>query len=121
MVRGILFDLDGTLFDRDAAVRGLVIDQHLRFSEALSHIPRDTYLARVLDLDAHGFGDKTAAYQQVVADFALPGSLAAALTADFWDRYHSFCRGFPDWPAPDRPHRRIDQLAELLSLVGARP
>jgi putative hydrolase of the HAD superfamily len=96
MVRGILFDLDGTLFDRDAAVRELVIDQHVRFAATFSDIPREVYLARVLDLDAHGHGDKTAAYQQVVSDFALPGSLAAALTADFWDRYHSFCRGFPD-------------------------
>jgi putative hydrolase of the HAD superfamily len=65
MVRGILFDLDGTLFDRDAAVRELVVDQHLRFAVALSDIPRETYVARVLDLDAHGHGDKTAAYQQV--------------------------------------------------------
>ena len=96
IVRAILFDLDGTLFDRDAAVRGLVINQHHRIGAALSRVAAETYVERVVALDSHGYGDKTVAYQQVVADFALPASLAATLTADFWATYHSFCRGFPE-------------------------
>lgn len=107
MVRGILFDLDGTLFDRDAAVRELVIDQHLRFAAAFSDIPRDVYVARVLDLDTHGHGDKGAVYRQVVAEFALPSSLAGVLTSDFWNNYHSFCRSLPDvLPTLRELHRR---------------
>jgi putative hydrolase of the HAD superfamily len=95
-VKGILFDLDGTLFDRDAAIRDLLIDQHSRFSAALSAVPRNVYVARILQLDAHGHSDKEEVYQQVVAEFALSDSFADALTADFWDNYHSFCRSFPD-------------------------
>jgi putative hydrolase of the HAD superfamily len=92
MVRGILFDLDGTLFDRDAAVRDLVADQHRRLSASFPGTRAETYVARVLDLDAHGHGDKTVVYRQVAAEFGLPAPLASALTADFWDKYHSFCR-----------------------------
>lgn len=95
-VRAILFDLDGTLFDRDAAVRRLVIDQHRRFGAVLSTFTPETYVQRVVELDSHGYGDKTAAYRQVVAEFGLPAPLAATLTADFWATYHSFCRGFPE-------------------------
>jgi putative hydrolase of the HAD superfamily len=95
-VRAVLFDLDGTLFDRDAAVRGLVVAQHRRFAAALSRVTVEAYVERVVALDAHGSGDKTVAYRQVAADFALPASLAAVLTADFWATYHSFCRGFPE-------------------------
>ena len=96
MVRGILFDLDGTLFDRESAIRDLLIDQHQRFSADLFDLPCDTYIARILALDAHGHGDKTVAYRQAAREFALPVSLAERLTTDFWSRYHSFCRCFPD-------------------------
>jgi putative hydrolase of the HAD superfamily len=111
-VRALLFDLDGTLFDRDASVRGLVINQHHRFGAALSHVAAETYVERVVALDAHGHGDKTVAYQQVVTDFALPVSLAAALTADFWATYQSFCRGFPQvLPVLAELHQRGLKLA----------
>ncbi len=96
MLKGILFDLDGTLFDRDAAVRELVADQHRRFSGAFPRIRAETYVARVLELDAHGHGDKTVVYQMVTGEFGLPAPLAAELTADFWGHYHSFCRPFAE-------------------------
>jgi putative hydrolase of the HAD superfamily len=99
MVKGILFDLDGTLFDRDAAVRQLVFDQHVRFAALLPDILADVYSARVLELDAHGYGDKADIYRQVVREFALPESLASQLTADFWSKYLSFCRPFPEVPS----------------------
>jgi putative hydrolase of the HAD superfamily len=92
MVRGILFDLDGTLFDRDAAVRELVTEQHRRFSASLPGIRAEAYVTRVLALDAHGHGDKTVMYRQVTGELGLPRALAAVLTTDFLDNYHSFCR-----------------------------
>lgn len=96
ILRGVLFDLDGTLFDRDSAVRSLVCGQHERFADGLGGVAREAYVARVLELDAHGHGDKAAAYQRVTRDFALSEALAEALTADFWNAYHGHCRCFPD-------------------------
>ncbi|MBM3778545.1 MAG: hypothetical protein FJW23_09940 [Acidimicrobiia bacterium] len=61
MVKALLFDLDGTLWDRDAAVRATVIAQHGAFPE-LAAIPVEQYVARVRALDAHGLGDKNQAY-----------------------------------------------------------
>jgi putative hydrolase of the HAD superfamily len=94
--RGILFDLDGTLFDRDAAVRELVLAQHGRFAAALAHVSRDTYVTRVLELDAGGYGNKTTLYERVAKEFALSKADGAALLADFWATYHDHCNAFPD-------------------------
>jgi putative hydrolase of the HAD superfamily len=98
MAKGILFDLDGTLWDRDVAVRALVIEQHQLFAAALAAIPLDVYVTRVLELDAHGHGDKTAAYRQLATEFGLDDGLAATLTDHFWATYHGFCRAFPEVP-----------------------
>ena len=106
-VRGVLFDLDGTLFDRDGAIRQLLDRQHVRFIAALGGVTRVAFVERLLELDAHGQGDKTLAYRQAATELAFPGSLADALAADFWSRYHDDCRGFPDvMPALRELHRR---------------
>jgi putative hydrolase of the HAD superfamily len=96
MVRGILFDLDGTLFDRESTVRELLQEQHQQFRSALGKVSSGIYVARMLELDAHGHGDKGAAYQRAAIEFDLPEDLAVNLVADFWSRYHSLCRCFPE-------------------------
>ena len=96
MVRGVLFDLDGTLFDRDSTVRELLQDQHEHFRTAFGKVSSETYVARMLELDAHGHRDKTVAYQRAATEFDLSDDLAVTLVADFWNRYHSLCRCFPE-------------------------
>ncbi len=88
MIKGLLFDLDGTLFDRESCVREVVTGQWHAFRRELDGIPLERFRARVLMLDAHGYGKKDAVYQEIVEDFALPDALASRLVADFWQRYH---------------------------------
>jgi putative hydrolase of the HAD superfamily len=87
MTHAVLFDLDGTLFNRDAAVRRLVEEQHRQFAAELAHIPCATYVERVLELDAHGHRDKVAVYRQLAAEFDLAPMMAELLTRQFWTRY----------------------------------
>lgn len=96
MTSAILFDLDGTLFDRDATVRALVEEQWRVFADQLAHVPACTYVERVLALDAHGYGDKAAVYRQVVAELGLAGGMDAALTEHFWSNYQAHGRLFPE-------------------------
>lgn len=96
MTKCILFDLDGTLFDRDSAVRELVTSQYKRFSEALATVPEDVYVDRVLALDAHGYADKVDVYQRALGELGLPATLGNVLVGDFWAAYHRQTRPFPD-------------------------
>jgi putative hydrolase of the HAD superfamily len=95
MIRGVLLDLDGTLFDRDAAVRDLLDAQYSEFEADLRSIPRADFTARVADLDDHGFCDKAEVYARAADEFRLGPEIASALVSNFWQRYHRFCRPFP--------------------------
>jgi putative hydrolase of the HAD superfamily len=97
--RAIVFDLDGTLFDRDASFRELVEQQYCFFGAALVHIPHATYVHRVIELDAHGYVDKAVVYRDLAREFGLPDALVQRLLDHFWATYSGLCRVFPDVPA----------------------
>ena len=92
MIRAVLFDLDGTLFDRDSTVAALVEAQHALFNQELAHVAKADFVARVVLLDEHGYRNKAEVYATVAGEFHLPPALAPELVADFWRRYHAFCR-----------------------------
>ncbi|XXX73410.1 HAD family hydrolase [Sorangium sp. So ce134] len=94
-IKAVLFDLDGTLFDRETAVRDVVTGQHAAFSRELAGVPQERFVRRVLELDAHGYGDKAEIYPRVVRELGLPEPLAAALTAHFWDAYARVAPALP--------------------------
>ena len=105
-MKGVLFDLDGTLFDRDATVQALVGAQHAAFAPALAGVAATDYVARVLELDDHGFRNKTEVYATVVRELALPAGLAGELAEDFWRRYRQHGRPFADASPTLRELRR---------------
>jgi putative hydrolase of the HAD superfamily len=96
MIKGVLFDLDGTLFDRDAAIRELLETQYSEFEVHLRPIPREAFTAHVARLDNHGGRDKNDVYRAVARDFGLTTDIVPTLVSDFWQRYHELCRPFSD-------------------------
>jgi putative hydrolase of the HAD superfamily len=74
MKQAVLFDLDGTLLDRDASVEQFVSIQYDRVSEHLSHIPKSDYIARFIELDCHGHVWKNKVYQALVTELNRPES-----------------------------------------------
>lgn len=75
----MLFDLDGTLFDRDAALRELFTAQHRAFRGELGGVPRAGFVQRLLELDDHGQGDKRSLYGALVRELGLPDALGERL------------------------------------------
>jgi putative hydrolase of the HAD superfamily len=94
--RAILFDLDGTLWDRTSAVRALANDQHESLQDVIGHIPRARYVDRIIRLDDLGRVDKRVLYETIGAEFDLRESDVARLHADFWTRFALHTHPFPE-------------------------
>ncbi len=90
-MEAVLFDLDGTRYDRDRLVSALVDDQYDAFAADLAGVSRSRFVAAVLAMDDHGYGEKTAGYERVVGSLGLPGRLADRLVAHFWSSYDGYC------------------------------
>ncbi len=99
MVRAILFDLDGTLYDRDAVVVRVAHEQFDVFRGRFGDIGRDDVVARTLQLDDHGYARRADVYRALLADLQVDAQLAADLEAHFWDCYCRHCEASDDTAA----------------------
>ena len=96
MLKAVLFDLDGTLYDRDELVRVVAAAQFDEFREHLAGADKNAFVDRVFALDAHGYKDRAALYSEVIAEFGLEAALANQLERDFTTRYFTSCSATPD-------------------------
>jgi putative hydrolase of the HAD superfamily len=133
MVKGVLFDLDGTLFDRDAAVREVFEAQCRAFQGALGGVEPERYVERLIELDDHGHADKRTIYGRLVRELGLDSALGDVLTEHFREVYPTFGAAFPDALATLRELRargialaivtngRADTQAAKVSRLGLEP
>jgi putative hydrolase of the HAD superfamily len=94
MMKSVIFDLDGTLLDRDASVERFISMQYDRLSEHLSHIPKSNYIARFIELDCHGHVWKDKVYQTLVTEFSIEVMSWQALLEDYEMRFQFHCVPF---------------------------
>lgn len=93
--KAILFDLDGTLFNRDATVEGIVEWQVTAFSSLIPAERAAEFRRMVVDLDDHGHRDKREVYARVGAAFSLDSMQVEQLVASFWNEYPKHCHPGP--------------------------
>ena len=91
----VLFDLDGTLLDRQNSLRVYFHRQFARHPDLLAGVPFMPYLDRFMELDAHGHGDKETAWTRVAAEFGLPAGSDALLRRDYHTHFPATCVPFP--------------------------
>ena len=91
-IRAVLFDLDGTLYDRDGLAAALFDEQYAEFASELRGVSRERFLRDVHAMDEHGHGSKEEGYPRLVQSWGLEPALAARLFAHFWERYEGYCR-----------------------------
>ena len=107
MPKAIFFDLDGTLWDRTAAVRALLATQRQEREDVLADIPPHEYVERFIQLDANGTVSREVVYQRLGVEFGLAERLVNDLCADFWSRYEWSFQAFPEAMDTLRELRRI--------------
>jgi putative hydrolase of the HAD superfamily len=71
MIQAIIFDLDGTLLDRNSSLRSFVVTQYDRFALSLKHIAKKNYFERFIQLDCHGHVWKDKVYQSLIEEFKI--------------------------------------------------
>lgn len=96
MVKAVIFDLDGTLLNRDASVRKFVGKQYERLNKWLSHISKEQYMSRFIELDCRGYVWKDKVYQQMVSDFDIKKISWETLLDDYVEDFHNHCIPFPN-------------------------
>ncbi|MDR4886139.1 HAD-IA family hydrolase [Fredinandcohnia sp. QZ13] len=96
MIKAAIFDLDGTLLDRDESVKKFVSNQYDRLLEFLHQIPKETYIKRFIELDCRGYVRKDKVYQQLVQDFNIKGLTWQKLLEDYISMFKHNCVPFPN-------------------------
>ncbi len=93
-MKSVIFDLDGTLLDRETSVEQFVSGQYDRLAKHLNHIPKNDYIAEFIELDCHGHVWKDKVYQNLVSKFAIKGISWQSLLKDYEMQFQFHCVPF---------------------------
>lgn len=93
MVKAILFDLDGTLLDRDRSLAAFLAQQFERVP-ALRGMGREAYIRRFVELDRKGYVWKDVVYRTLIEEYRLELDWQE-MVDDYVRSFQRHCVGFP--------------------------
>ncbi|TCJ03843.1 HAD family hydrolase [Cytobacillus praedii] len=96
MIKAVLFDLDGTLLNRDASLKYFLEAQYERLYQYLGHIPIEKYTSRFIELDQRGYVGKDLVYQQLIIELNISGISRESLHQDYINEFSNCCVPFPN-------------------------
>ena len=115
MIKAVLFDLDGTLLNRDESVKVFITRQYERLIDFLGHIPKSEYVARFIELDKRGYVWKDKVYEQLVNQYKIVGITREALLQDYMNGFKDNCIPFPNLVSTLEELRRNNLLLGMIT------
>jgi len=94
VIKAVLFDLDGTLLNRDQSVKIFIDRQYDRFKELIGYIPKEMYVKRFIELDNRGYVWKDKVYSQLVEEFKFTKITWQELLEDYLNEFKNCCVPF---------------------------
>ena len=91
MIRAVLFDLDGTLYDRDAVMSALAHEQFATFKDRLQGVDEGRFILKFIEVDEHGYASRPDVYRRLSEEFGLDSGLTFDLERHFWEAYARRC------------------------------
>lgn len=94
MIKAVVFDLDGTLLDRDSSLKLFIEDQYKRYSDKVGHIPQKEYISRFIELDNKGYVWKDKVYQQLLSEYSISDLTWEHMLDDYLSHFPNHCVPF---------------------------
>jgi len=108
----VLFDLDGTLLDREKSLIAFVSNQYDRLAPKLSSISKALYISRFIELDKNGYVWKDVVYEQLINEFNLTDCTVKELLDDYITKFKYCCVPF------QHLHSMLDELMQRNIKLG---
>lgn len=94
MIKVVIFDLDGTLLNRDESVKVFINKQYERLNKWVNHTPKEKYTKRFIELDNRGYVWKDKVYQQLTEELEITGVTWEDLLQDYISQFKNNCIPF---------------------------
>ncbi|WP_221563639.1 HAD family hydrolase [Alkalihalobacillus sp. TS-13] len=91
MIRGILFDLDGTLLNRSVSLHQFIKAQYERNYAMLTNVKPQHYFDDFITYDQNGYNHKKNVYQSLVEKYELDHHVGELLLEDYYFHFHEHC------------------------------
>lgn len=96
MIKAVIFDLDGTLLDRDSSLKHFIKNQYKKYMSDLKHVSEQQYTERFIELDNKGYVWKDKVYQQLVQEYSISNLTWERLLEDYINSFQYSCIPFPN-------------------------
>lgn len=113
MIKSIIFDLDGTLLDRNSSLYQFIVDQYERIIKGSKDINKDHYINRFIELDNRGYVWKDKVYQELIQEFELSLDWNELLT----DYINGFCKHAIPFPNTHEILRNLKKQGYKLGMI----